>query len=59
MSATDEDESETIEATPDTDEELEVWCFLEESEHEQRQEVISRQQKQKAKKADQSSSLSA
>ena len=37
--AIDEDESENIVETLDTDEELEAWCLLEDSENEQWQEV--------------------
>ena len=33
--AIDEDDGESIEGTPDNDEELQAWCLLEESEHEQ------------------------
>ena len=42
-----EDESETIEKTPDHGEELQAWCSLEECEHEQWQGVISRRDKQR------------
>ena len=34
----------------DNDEELQAWCLLEENEHEQWQEVISRRDKQKVKR---------
>ena len=41
------DDSENIEETFDHDEELQAWGLLGESENEQRQESISRQDKQK------------
>ena len=37
---------------------LQAWCLLEESENEQRQEVISRRSEQRAKKVNQASLLS-
>ena len=42
MYAIDEDDSENIAESVDNEEELQAWCLLEESEHEQWQEVISR-----------------
>ena len=49
--ATDEDDSENVEEAPDTEEDLQAWCLLEESENEQWEEVISRRDKQKVKKS--------
>ena len=56
--AIDEDESEDIEETLDSDEEFQAWCLLGESENEQWQEVISRRDKETMKKANQASLLS-
>ena len=42
----------------DNEEVLQLWCSLEESENEQWQEVISRRDKQKVKKASPTSLLS-
>ena len=56
--AIDEDDSENVEEATDNEEDLEAWCLLERSENEQWQEVISRRDKQKVKKASQASSKS-
>ena len=53
----DEDDSENAEESAENEEDLQAWCQLEESEHEQWQEVISRQSKQRAKKVNQASLL--
>ena len=53
MYVIDEDDIENIEEALDNDEELQVWCLSEESENWQWQEVISRRDKQKVKKANQ------
>ena len=53
-----EDETENIEETPDTDEELQARCLLEDSENEQWQEVISKRDKHKVKEANHASLLS-
>ena len=45
------EESEVNEEAPDNEEELQAWCLLEESEHEQRQTVISRGELKKAARA--------
>ena len=58
MYAIDEDDSENTEASADNEEDLQAWCPLEESEHDQWQEVISRRDKQRAKKTNQASLLS-
>ena len=58
MYAIEEDDSETVEEATDDEEDLQAWCLLEESENEQWQEVISRRDKQKVKKANQASLLS-
>ena len=50
-----EDDSENIEESVDNEEDLQACCLLEESEHEQWQEVISRRDKSRAKKANQAS----
>ena len=42
------EEGEVNEEAPDNEEELQAWCLLEESEHEQRQPVISRGELKKA-----------
>ena len=39
--ATDEDDSENVEESAENEEDLQAWYLLEESEHEQWQEVIS------------------
>ena len=51
MYAIDEDDSENIEESADNEVDLQAWRLLEESEHEQWQEVISRRDKQEAKKS--------
>ena len=56
--AIDEDENENVEESAEDEDDLQAWCLLEESENEQWQEVISRRNKQKVKKADQVSLLS-
>ena len=56
--AIDEDENENVEETAEDEDDLQAWCLLEESESEQWQEVISRRNKQKAKRANQASLLS-
>ena len=58
MHAIDEGESESIEETPDKDEDLQAWCLLEESEQEQWQEVVNRRDTQKVKEANHASPLS-
>ena len=58
MYTVDEDESENIQETRDNDEERQAWCLLAESENEQLQEVISRRDTQKVKKAKVASLLS-
>ena len=58
LCATDENDSENVEEATDNDEELQVWCLLEESENEQWQEVVSRRDKQKVKNANQAPPLS-
>ena len=57
MCAIDEDDSEH-EETNDSEEVLQAWCLLEECENEQRQDVVSKRQKQKMKKANPASLLS-
>ena len=49
--AIDEDDAENIEEAPDTDAYLQPRCLSEECENEQWQEVISKRDKQKVKKA--------
>ena len=56
--AIDEDDSEDVEESAETEEDLQARCQLEESENEQWQEVISRRSKQRAKEANQASLLS-
>ena len=56
--AIDEDDSENIEESADNEEDLQAWCLLQESESEQWQEVISRRDKRRVKKADQALLLS-
>ena len=56
--AINEDDSENVEESAETEEYLQAWCLLEESENEQRQEVISRRSKQRSKKVNQASLLS-
>ena len=51
--AVDEDDSKNVEESTENEEDLQVWCLLEESENEQWQEVISRRNKQRVKKANQ------
>ena len=53
----DEDDSENTEESAENEEDLQAWCLLEENEHEQWQEVISRRDKQWAKNADEASLL--
>ena len=54
-----EDSKDTKEySNKSTEEDLQAWCILEESESEQRQEVISRGSRQRAKKTNQASLLS-
>ena len=55
--AIDEDDSETSKNQLTTKEHLQAWCVLEESETEQWHEVISRRDKQRAKKVNQASLL--
>ena len=57
MYTIDEDENENVEDTAEDEDDLQAWCLLEESESEQWQEVISRRNKQKAKRANQASML--
>ena len=56
--AVDEDDGENAEESTDNEEDLQAWCLLEESENEQWQEVISKQNKRKVKKANPASLLS-
>ena len=49
MHAAGEEESEVNEDTVDNEQKLHAWCLLDESEHEQRQEVISRRDTQRLK----------
>ena len=56
--AIDQDYSENVEETLDNDEELQAWCLSAESVNEHWQQVISRRDKRKVKKANQASSLS-
>ena len=56
--AIDEDESENIEETLDSDEEFQAWCLLEQSENEQWQDAISRRDKEMMKQFHQASLLS-
>ena len=56
--AIEEDDSETVEEASDDEEDVLAWSVLEESENEQWQEVISRRDKQKVKKANQAALLS-
>ena len=56
--AIDEDENENVEDTAEDEDDLQAWCLLVESESEQWQEVISRRNKQRAKRANQASLLS-
>ena len=55
--AIDEDDGENAEESTENEEDLQAWCLLEESENEW-QEVISKQNKKKVKKANQASLLS-
>ena len=57
MYAIDEDDSENVEELAEDEDDLQAWCLLEESENEQWQEVISRRNKQKVKRANQASLL--
>ena len=56
--AIDEDENENVEESAEDEDDLQAWCLLEESESEQWQEVISKRNKQRVKKANQASMLS-
>ena len=60
--AVDEDDSEDTKEysnrSTESEEDLQAWCILEESESEQWQEVISRRSRQRAKKTNQASLLS-
>ena len=58
MYAIDEDGSENAEESDENEEDLHVWCTLEESESDQWQEVISRRSKQIMKNVNQASLLS-
>ena len=58
MYAMDEDDCENVEESTESEEDLQAWCLLKESENEQWQEVISRRSKQRVKKANQTSLLS-
>ena len=58
MCAVDEDDGENAEESTEHEEDLQAWCLLEESENEQRQEVISQQNKRRVKKDSQASLLS-
>ena len=51
-------DGENAEESTEHEEDLQAWCFLEESENEQWQDVISKQNKRKVKKANQASLLS-
>ena len=55
--AMDEDDSENVEESAEDEDDLQAWCLLEDSEHEQWHEVISRRSKQRAKKVNQASLL--
>ena len=54
-----EDTKEYSNRTTESEEDLQAWCILEESESEQWQEVISRRSRQRAKRTNQASLLSA
>ena len=56
--AIDEDDSDNVEESAEDEDDLQEWCLLEESENEQCQEVISRRNKQRVKRANQASLLS-
>ena len=56
--AVDEDDGENAEESTENEEDLQAWCLLEESENEQWQDVISKQNKREVKKANQASLLS-
>ena len=56
--AIDEDDSENVEELAEDEDDLQAWCLLEENENEQWQEVISRRNKQRVKRANQASLLS-
>ena len=58
MYSIDEDGSEKIEEATDSEEGLQAWCLLEESEIEPWQEVINRRDNQKLKRANRASLLS-
>ena len=54
----DEDDGENAEESTENEKDLQAWCLLEESENEQWQEVISKQNKRRVKKDNQASLLS-
>ena len=56
--AMDEDDSDETKESTESEDDLQAWCKLEESESEQWQEVISRRSKQRAKKVNQAALLS-
>ena len=56
--AIDEDDRENVEESTEKEEDLQAWCLLEESEIEKWEEVISRRNRQRVKKANQASLLS-
>ena len=56
--AVDEDDGENAEESTENEEDLQAWCLLEESENEQWQEVISKQNKRSVKQDNQASLLS-
>ena len=58
MYAIDEEDSEHVEEANDSEEGLQAWCLLEESENEQWQEHGQRKGKQKMKRSNQASLLS-
>ena len=58
LHAIDEDDSENVEESAEDEDDLQAWCLLEESENEQWQEVISRRNKQRVKRANQAPLLS-
>ena len=55
--ATDEDDSKNVEELAEDENNLQAWCLLEENENEQWQEVMSRRNKQRVKRANQASLL--
>ena len=58
LCAVDEDDGENAEESTENEDYLQAWCLLEESENEQWQEVISKQNKRRVKKDKQASLLS-